>query len=59
MTTRRENSPVNFRAPQAFVEQLDSAAGSLRIQKSALMRCLISEGLERLRNEGLVSVEGI
>jgi hypothetical protein len=54
MTSRREQSPVNFRATPAFVAMLDSAAGSLKVQKSTLMRSLISEGLQRLRNEGLV-----
>jgi hypothetical protein len=58
MSARKEHSPINFRAPQAFVDQLDCAAGSLRVQKSTLMRSLISEGIARLKNEGLVSVEG-
>jgi hypothetical protein len=59
MTLRCEKSPVNFRAPQAFVDQIDCAAESLKVQKSTLMRSLIAEGLERLKDEGLVSVKGI
>ena len=54
MTIRSEKSPVNFRATPAFIEQLDSAAKSLRVQKSTLMRTFIGEGIERLKNEGLV-----
>lgn len=54
MTIRCEKSPVNFRATPAFVEQLDSAAKSLRVQKSTLMRGLILEGIERLQDNGLV-----
>lgn len=54
MTIRCEKSPVNFRAPKAFVDQIDSAAKSLRVEKSTLLRNLIGEGIERLKNEGLV-----
>ena len=54
MASRYEHSPVNFKATPDFVKQLDTAAKSLRVQKSALMRGLILEGIERLKNEGLV-----
>ena len=54
MASRYEHSPVNFKATPDFVEQLNSAAKSLRVQKSALMRGLIIEGIERLQANGLV-----
>jgi len=54
MALRCEHSPVNFRATPAFIEQLDSAAKSLRVQKSTLMRNLIGEGIGRLQEQGLV-----
>jgi len=54
MTIRCEKSPVNFRATPAFIEQLDTAAKSLRVQKSTLMRNLIGEGIGRLQEQGLI-----
>ena len=54
MASRYEHSPVNFKATPDFVEQVNSAAKSLRVQKSALMRGLIGEGIARLQEQGLI-----
>jgi hypothetical protein len=54
MASRYEHSPVNFKATPDFVVQLNSAAKSLRVQKSTLMRGLILEGIGRLQEQGLV-----